>query len=72
MDCYLCRELEREKRQARLHLLPLLQAESDRKLIASEVRFLQLQEEAKACGIDAATRPVYHNRNNYIPNSLSI
>ena len=72
--------MEREKRQGRLQLLPLLQAERDRETLASERRLLQLEAQAhktfearetreaqKTHETPALDPPIYHNRKNYIP-----
>jgi len=66
-------ELEREKLQARLQVLPLLLAEADRATLVQEGKLLELQKRAKEAGFAAAVDPVYHNaQNNYIKSTFNL
>lgn len=62
----LCSELDREKLQGRLQVMPMIIAEADRRILREEAKLLELQKRAKDAGFEAAGDPVYHNRNNYI------
>ena len=68
--CFLYRELDREKIQARLHLMPLLQAETDRETLRQEAKLLELQKRAEEMGYEGARESVYHNKKNYIKSSI--
>ena len=69
---FLFRELEREKVQARFHLMPLLQAEVDRQVLAQESRLLELQAMARAKGYEAAGQSVYNDKKNYIRSTFYV
>lgn len=65
-------ELDREKIQSRLQLLPLLQAETDRQTLSQELKLLELQRMARERGFEETGEPIYHNKNNYIKGSFSL
>lgn len=64
------RELVREKIQARLHLMPLLQAEGDRETLRQEAELLELQRRAEEKGYVGARESVYHDKKNYIKSTF--
>lgn len=78
----LCRELEREKLQARLYVMPLLVAEADRETLRQEGRLLELEQKARERGYDpngrgsgggglkSGARSVYNNEKNYIKSTF--
>ena len=66
----MCRELDREKIQARLNLMPVLQAESDRETLRQEAKLLELQMRAEEMGYEGARESVYNNKKNYIKSTF--
>lgn len=68
------RELEREKLQGRLYLVPLLLAEADRETLRSERRVLSLRKLAVEKGLlaEGEENHIYHNKKNYIRSEYGI
>ena len=66
----MCRELDREKIQARLNLMPVLQAEGDRETLRQEAKLLELQRRAEEMGYEGARESIYNNKKNYIKSTF--
>lgn len=63
-------ELDREKIQSRMYLLPLLSAESDREVMSQELKLMELQKRSIERGFAEAGESVYHNKKNFIKGSF--